>query len=409
MGPGFSAPSSNLSSATDLGGSALGIYFHVPFCARKCDYCAFFSEPALDLADRYTDALVRELELRARPTPPATLFFGGGTPTLLSLRQWTKILGALGSRYPHLNAEWTVECNPATLSLDKATLLRDAGVNRISMGVQSLDEDLLHRLGRVHSRDMVFRSFETLRHAGFSNINVDLMFAIPGQTRTIWQDTLHEALALGSEHLSAYEVIYEEDTPLFHQLKAGRIDVDEDLACAMYEDLREQAATHGFEQYEIANFARSSPDHVGALPALACRHNITYWRGKPFLGLGPSACSFQDGVRLRNWANTHLYCEQLEASRFPIESRDVLTPLDRAGEIAAFGLRMLIGWSYDEFLETTGYDLRDHWAGEMSALVERGWAAATDTYFRLSPRGLRFADAAAEVFLRPSERAPVAS
>jgi oxygen-independent coproporphyrinogen-3 oxidase len=361
------------------------------------------------LADRYTLALLRELELRTPPDPPTTLFFGGGTPTLLNLRQWTRILEALQNRFPHLDAEWTVECNPATLSLDKAKLLLDAGVNRISMGVQSLDEKLLDRLGRVHSRNMVFRSFDTLRRAGFANINLDLMFAIPGQTRSIWQDTLRESLALGSEHLSAYEVIYEEDTPLFHQLKAGHIDVDEDLACAMYEELRDQASNHGFEQYEIANFARSFPDHTGPLPALACRHNVTYWRGKPFLGLGPSACSFQDGVRLRNWANTRLYCEQLEASRFPIESTDVLTPLDRAGEIAAFGLRMIIGWAYEEFLEITGYDLRRHWSDEMSALVGRGWAVATDTNFRLSSNGLRFADSAAEFFLRPSERTPVGS
>src|ERR1041385_206167 len=144
--------------------------------------------------------------------------------------------------------EWTVECNPATVSLDKAKLLRSFGVNRISMGVQSLDENLLDRLGRIHSREMVFKSFDTLRAAGFDNLNLDLMFAIPGQTMEIWRATLAEAVAFGSEHLSSYEVIYEEDTPLFAQLQAGEFDVNEDLACSMYEELIERANAAGLRQ-----------------------------------------------------------------------------------------------------------------------------------------------------------------
>src|SRR5258708_24218610 len=156
-------------------------------------------------------------------------------------------------------SEWTVECNPATVSLDKAALLRSYGVNRISMGVQSLDEKLLDRLGRIHSREMVFKSFDTLRQAGFNNVNIDLMFAIPGQTMDIWRETLAEATAMGSEHLSSYEVIYEEDTSLYAQLQAGEFEEDEDLACAMYEELLQRVVNAGFEQYEVANFARARP------------------------------------------------------------------------------------------------------------------------------------------------------
>src|SRR5689334_4766867 len=164
------------------------LYIHVPFCAKKCDYCAFYSEASSgELINRYVTALIRELELVAGDLRPETIFFGGGTPSLLNLRQWEKILKAM-DRLRLLGAEeWTVECNPATVSLDKAKLLREFGVNRISMGVQSLDEKLLDRLGRIHSREMVFRSFDTLRAAGFENINVDLMFAIPGQTLEIWR------------------------------------------------------------------------------------------------------------------------------------------------------------------------------------------------------------------------------
>src|SRR2546428_918894 len=184
-------------------------------------------------------------------------------------------------------AEWIVECNPATISPDKARLLRAGGVNRISMGVQSLNEELLDRLGRVHSREMVFKSFAVLRQAGFDNVNIDLMFAIPGQSMEIWRETMTEALALGSEHLSCYEVIYEEDTPLYAQLQAGQFNVDEELACAMYEELLESVAKGGFRQYEIANFARHLSGTEVELPDHACQHNVNYWRAVALFGGGP--------------------------------------------------------------------------------------------------------------------------
>src|SRR5258705_977955 len=186
------------------------LYVHVPFCAHKCSYCAFFPEASSgELINRYVGALIRELDLVAGDLKPRTIFFGGGTPSLLNLRQWEQILRAM-ERLDLLGAaEWTVECNPATVSADKAKLLRDYGVNRISMGVQSLDEKLLDRLGRIHSREMVFKSFDILRRAGFENINLDLMFAIPTQTMEIWRATLYETMAMQSEHLSSYEVIYE--------------------------------------------------------------------------------------------------------------------------------------------------------------------------------------------------------
>ena len=233
------------------------LYVHVPFCAQKCAYCAFYSEASSgELVNRYVSALVRELEIVASDLKPKTVFFGGGTPSLLNLRQWEQILRAM-ERLNLLGAdEFTVECNPATVSTDKAKLFRDFGINRLSMGVQSLDEKLLDRLGRIHSREMVFKSFDILRHAGYENLNLDLMFAIPSQTMEIWRATLNEAMAMQSEHLSSYEVIYEDDTPLYEQLKAGEFSVNEELACEMYEELISCATNGGFHQYEIANFAR---------------------------------------------------------------------------------------------------------------------------------------------------------
>jgi len=215
----------------------------------------------------------------------------------------------------------------------------------------------------------------------------------------VWHATLNEVLAMQSEHLSSYEVIYEDDTPLFEQLKAGEFSVDEELACEMFEALIFRATSGGFHQYEIANFARGalSPEKI---PAQACRHNVNYWRGGSYYGLGPSATGYVRGVRTKNWSNTQLYCEQLEKGKRAIESSEELSPLRRAGEIAAFGLRMNAGWPFADFKRVTDFDLRSEWASEMDQLAERGWAARDDVKFQLTHQGLRFADAAAEMFLR---------
>jgi len=380
------------------------LYVHVPFCAQKCEYCAFYSEASSgELIGRYVAALVRELEIVAHDLKPQTVFFGGGTPSILNLRQWETILRAM-EKFNLLGAEeFTIESNPATVSADKCKLLRDFGVNRISMGVQSLDEKLLDRLGRVHSREMVFKSFDILRASGFDNVNLDLMFAIPGQTMEIWRATLNEAMAMQSEHLSSYEVIYEDDTPLFDQLQAGEFSVDENLACEMYEELISSATKGGFQQYEIANFARNKSairNPQSAIPSLACKHNVNYWRGGSYYGLGPSATGYVRGVRTKNWSNTQLYCDQLEKGKRAIESSEELTPLRRAGEIAAFGLRMNAGWPFAEFQRATNFDLRNEWDSEMNQMAERGWALRDQEKFQLTHQGLRFADAAAEMFLR---------
>jgi oxygen-independent coproporphyrinogen-3 oxidase len=273
----------------------------------------------------------------------------------------------------------------------------------------------LERLGRVHTREMVFRSFDLLRRAGFDNLNVDLMFAVPGQTMVAWQATLREALALGSEHLSCYEVIYEEDTPLFAQLNAGEFDTDDDLACAMYEELVQQATNAGFHQYEVANFGRGARAGTaplpnvglaGEFPAFACRHNLNYWRGGDFFGLGPSATTYVHGVRTKNVSNTRQYCEALEAGRRPLDFREALSPLARAGETAAFGLRVVAGWPFADFQRVTGFDLRKEWAVDLAELIKRGWGKFDDRGFRLTTLGLRFADAAAEMLLRPDEVEP---
>lgn len=383
------------------------LYIHVPFCAHKCEYCAFYSHlPGEGLVQRYVDGLVRELEMLPR-FRPQTVFFGGGTPSILSLTQWEQIGAAMHRLQFAPVDEWTVECNPATVSADKARLFREIGVNRISMGVQSFNERLLERLGRIHSRDQVFKSYDILRKAEFDNINIDLMFAIPTQTMDMWRETLREAIALQTDHLSSYEVIYEDDTPLFAQLQAGEFDMDEDLACSMHQELVETVQANGFQQYEVANFGKGP---TADLPQRACRHNVNYWRGGYYYAAGPSAAGYEPragnvlGVRTRNWANTQMYCDLVEKGQRPFDSVEDLPPLRRAGEIAAFGLRMNAGWPYGVFQQRTGFDLRSQWRPAINQLVMNGWGVDDPGGFRLSCEGLRFADAAAELFLVDAER-----
>ncbi len=377
------------------------LYVHVPFCASKCSYCAFYSHaPGDGLVNRYGDALGREMESIAGDCTPETIFFGGGTPSILNLKQWQQILETMRKHGLTGATEWTVECNPATVSADKASLLREAGVNRISMGVQTFDACLLERIGRIHTREQIYKSVETLRAVGIDNLNLDLMFAIPTQTLAQWKASLAEAVALAPEHLSAYEVIYEQDTPLFEQLQAGEFDVDEDLACDMYDALVELTGEHGWHQYEIANFARHKGDETFEVPSRACRHNVNYWRGGDHRALGPSATAYVRGIRTKNIANTQVYWERLEGDESPVDTREELPPLSRAGETAAFGLRMTAGWPFDEFQRVTGHDLRTEWNDTMNDWVGRNQAIRDTGSFRLNRQGLRFADAAASDFLR---------
>ncbi|MCX7723393.1 MAG: coproporphyrinogen III oxidase family protein [Verrucomicrobiae bacterium] len=400
------------------------LYVHVPFCIGKCGYCAFYSEPASDeLVDRFLDALARELALVAPDLAPKSVYVGGGTPTVLGLHRLERLFRELGRVItPCAADELTVECNPATVTSAKARLLRSLGVTRASLGVQSLDDELLSRLGRPHSRRQAFDAYEALRGAGFDNVNIDLMFAIPGQTMEMWRRTLAEVKAMRPEHLSCYEITYEEDTPLFELMGASESDANHELACAMYEELLDAAAAAGYIQYEVSNFALdaarswgsagaaapafataavlATPGVAERIPAYACKHNVNYWRGGEFFGLGPSAAGFVQGIHTANIADTRRYCALLEQGLRPIAFAELLPPLKRAAEVAAFGLRMVVGWSFEEFKSVTGYDLQKEWREEIAELVERGWGVTTPAGFRLTKEGLRFADAVAEMFLR---------
>ena len=377
------------------------VYIHIPFCAKKCAYCAFYSAKGnREQMDRFVAALCAELQRAPDRGAPPTIFFGGGTPSLLTVAHWEQVLDALDARgWFGGGPEVTIECNPATVSREKAQLWVERGVNRVSMGVQSMDTALLDKLGRIHSRESVFKSYDLFREVGFTNVNLDLMFAIPGQTMEIWDQTLNEILALEPEHLASYEVIYEEDTDLYHQLTAGEFSVDEALAEAQFFRLLERLDGAGYRQYEVANFARSHQDDSDEAPGLACRHNVNYWEGGEYQAFGPSASGHLDGRRFQNLSHTDGYIELMEAGQEPVEYLDPLSPRGRAGEIAAFGLRMNRGWTFERFTRRTGFRLETDWADTLETLTRRGWGEASATGFRLTSEGLRFADAAGAEFL----------
>lgn len=377
------------------------LYVHVPFCSHKCEYCAFYSELLKpDVVEGYVSALCKELAMVSSMVRPRTLFFGGGTPSILSLAQWERILSTIhGFDWGEI-AEWTVECNPSTVSREKANLLKQGGVNRISMGIQSMDEELLQKLGRIHSREQVFRSYDILREAGFENINLDLMFGIPGQTLEQWRCSLREIIGLGPEHLSAYEVIYEDDTPLFHQLKAGEFDVNEDAIEEMYEALLEESALHGFVQYEVANFAKGiCKDSTTRVPSHACQHNINYWRCGDYYGVGPAASEWVAGMRNQHIANTEIYAQQVGQGQRGLSSSEAVHPSTRLGEAAAFSMRMNAGIDFAAFQGRFGVHPKSLWESQMNQMVDQGWALWEPTCFRPTTQGLRFADAIGAEFV----------
>lgn len=375
------------------------LYVHIPFCAAKCDYCAFYSEPAQAArVERFLGALSREIEKVAARLEPETIFFGGGTPSILTEKQFDRLLTHLRACIPSLESritnhdfEWTIEMNPATVSLGKARLLRAFGVNRASLGVQSFDDELLKRLGRIHTVAMARESVATLRKAGFDNLNLDFIFAIPGQTAAQWEQTLRQAIALGPQHLSTYELTYEEDTPLFRRLQArGIARLDEATATSMYERMLKLTAEAGFRQYEISNIAR---------PGRECRHNLNAWRGGDYVGVGPSACGFVDGWRYRNVASINDYIARIERGGSPTEHAEKLSPHARAGELAAFALRMNEGISAAAFERQTGFRLEQLWPDALPELAAQKLLEWDDERLRLTPRGRLLADTVAEAFI----------
>jgi oxygen-independent coproporphyrinogen-3 oxidase len=319
------------------------LYVHIPFCPKVCPYCSFYKEASdRNKTQRFLDSVLEELDQRQREyeLKPETIFFGGGTPIALSTPQLDYLLSGLRQRLDLSQLrEWTLEMNPATVSLEKAALLRSLGVNRISMGVQSWDEGLLKVLGRVHSGAQAERSYAILREAGFENVNLDLMFAVPTQTREQWRASLEKTIALQPEHIAAYCLTYEEDTDFFARFTRGELTQDSGWDADLFESTMDTLCGAGFVQYEISNYARPGRD---------CLHNLAYWLGSDYLGLGPSAFSTISGRRWQNVADTSIYCDRIGKSESAESFSEALSDQIRQSERIAFGLRTNRGVSREE-------------------------------------------------------------
>jgi putative oxygen-independent coproporphyrinogen III oxidase len=310
------------------------IYVHVPFCARICPYCAFYKE-LLDRSQtqRFCDAILRELETHARDRSvhPTTIYLGGGTPTALTSAQLEFLLTGFRDRLDLSDLiEWTTEANPGSVSATKAALLRRLGINRISLGVQSWNDDLLKLLGREHNARQAEESFEIFRRAGFSNINVDLMFGLPGQTLEQWRDTLEKTLSLGPEHISTYCLTYEEDTEFFLRHSRGEFRQDSDADAEFFELTMSMLEGAGYQHYEISNYAR---------PGFRSAHNRAYWSGADYLGIGPSAFSTIGLTRWQNVPDFRRYSDLALSGSSTVGSIEDLTEEMKRAEKIALSLR----------------------------------------------------------------------
>jgi putative oxygen-independent coproporphyrinogen III oxidase len=374
------------------------LYIHIPFCARICPYCAFYK----DLLDRsrtsqFCEAILRELEqyqepavaASRRPTGhpcsllrPSTIYFGGGTPTALSIAQLEMLLRGFHEKLDLSQVvEWTMEANPGSVSARKAGVLKKLGVNRISLGVQSWDDELLKLLGREHNARQAEESFRILRVAGFTNINVDLMFGLPGQTADQWRASLEKTIALQPEHISTYCLTYEEDTEFFLRHARGELRHDEDTEAEFFEMTMALLEDAGYEHYEISNYAQ---------PGFESVHNRAYWLGKDYLGIGPSAVSTIGMQRLQNVSDYRQYIDRVFSGQSPRATSENLTNEMKRTERIALSLRTRDGVSASEL---------QAFAQQTSEFIGLGLVRQSDERIVLTRKGKTLADSVAEAFL----------
>lgn len=386
-------------SATESRAVALetprAVYVHVPFCAHKCGYCDFASLAGSDhLADRYLSALEREMEAAVGgfPREVDTVFVGGGTPTRLDAAGLRRLLGMIRRWFPLApGGEWTVEANPGTIDAEKADVLADGGVNRVSLGAQSFQPALLAALERNHAPEEVGRALDLVRPR-FPRWSFDLIFGAPGSTPALWADDLETALSLEPSHLSCYGLVYEKGTALWKQWQAGQVRaVDEEAERTMYAHTIDRLASAGLAQYEISNFAR---------PGHECRHNLIYWANEPYFGVGLGAARYVGGVRSVNTRDLPAYLKRIEAGDSATGPTESLEPEARARETAVLLLRRTaLGIERDDFARRTGFSL-DALAGDAVArFTRKGLLEDDGSRVRLTREGLFLADSVMCEFL----------
>ena len=328
------------------------LYIHVPFCAKKCIYCDFFSIPYDETrAVRYMDSAVKELEMtRDRASVLDTIYIGGGTPTTMPAGSLVMIARKIKDLFEVSDkAEVTIEANPGTIDQEKARALHDAGISRFSIGAQSFDDDQLRLLGRIHTSEETVSAIGAVRSAGVPNISIDLIYGIPGQTHDGWLHTIDEAVGLYPAHISAYELTPERGTPLYELISQGRIaKPDEENIVRMYYSAIEKLEAEGYGHYEISNFAR---------PGFECRHNLNYWNRGEYIGIGAGAHGFIGGIRTRNACDVDKYINAIEGGRLPVEESSEISREDALKEAVFLGLRKMEGLNITEIGQAFGVDI----------------------------------------------------
>ncbi len=387
-----------------------GIYIHIPFCERKCTYCNFNTTDFFaDLAARYAKAVATEIarwgELLASGengsggrfegrAPVDTIFFGGGTPSIVEASHLASLVEACRASFDvEQDAEITIEVNPATFSRDKLDEWRAVGINRASVGVQSFIDRELESLSRTHTAADARRTLEGLRGAGFDNISLDLIAGLPEQTKEDWAFNLREALGLRPEHLSLYLLEIKDGTQLYGQIKRGaRPRPDDDLAAEMYRMICAATREAGYEHYEISNFASADSKRT----SLRSEHNMKYWTGAPFYGMGCGAHSYDGRDRWMNVLKVESYIERVEAEGLAIAERNALSDEDRAAEALFMQLRLTEGISLSEFYSRYGLDVAERHRSELERLADAGLIEMGDGRLRLTDSGLLLSN---EVFV----------
>ena len=365
-----------------------GLYIHIPFCATRCSYCDFYSQTNSALRSEYIQALIAEMCIRRAEVTDTigTLYFGGGTPSLLSPQEIGRIIEQVYKLFSFSSdAEITLEANPDDLNTSYVQELRTLPINRISMGAQSFHDEDLHFLNRRHNARQVFEAMDTCRNAGLTNLSIDLIYGLPAQTPARWQENISAVLALSPPHLSAYHLIYEEGTLLTRLLHAGKVrEVDEEVSLELFRMLREQLTGAGYEHYEISNFARSG---------YHSRHNSSYWQDTPYLGLGPSAHSF-DGRRTRrsNPSDIRRYIVSMAAGK-PLFTEEILTDNDRYNEVVMTRLRTACGLSPDQIGHLFGKESAERCIRTAAPFIRDGLLhEEADGRIRLTEKGIFLSD-----------------
>lgn len=363
-----------------------GIYIHIPFCKSRCIYCGFYSTTLLDLRKKYINAVCREMELRKNyiREPFSTIYLGGGTPSLLDETELTQLFLYIYNVYDvDRNAEITMECNPDDITPKFTNMLSRLPINRVSMGAQTFADSRLRLLHRRHNSDEVKHAVKLLREAGIKNISIDLMFGFPDESLSQWKEDISAALALNVEHISAYSLMYEEDTPLWKMLDTGKVkEIDEELSLTMFKELVCQLTDAGYEHYEISNFARLG---------YRSRHNSSYWHQVPYIGLGAAAHSFALNSRQWNVADLKLYIEKINNGIIPME-REELDNDTTFNDIITTALRTSDGIDLNAMETRLGKRYRNTLISAAGKHIEQGLLEIRHDRLRLTSEGIFISD-----------------